>query len=97
MDETTAGTPGGRALEIAVIAVAIVLQLVVLVPFTLASGLAAPMWAVAALVAVWVLFAAGLVRLARVRPLFTPVVPVANAAVLWAAIAAGGSLLGWTA
>src|SRR5665811_1515799 len=97
MNELTAGRPGGRVLPIAAVIVAGVAQLVVLVPFTVSSGLLAPAWAIAVLIALWVAFAFLLARMARRRPLLTPLIPVANAALLWLAISAGGSLLGWTA
>ena len=88
---------GGRALPIAVVAIAGVLQLVVLVPFTVASGLVAPLWAIVGLYILWLAAAAVFVVLARRRPLLTPLVPVVNAALLWAAMTAGERLLGWTA
>jgi len=97
MNEVTAGTPGGRVLPIAAVVVAGVAQLVVLVPFTVASGLVAPAWAIAVLIAMWIAFAFAFVRIARRRPLMTLLVPVANAALLWLAITAGERLLGWTA
>lgn len=89
--------PGGRRLAIATVAVAGVLQLVVLVPFTVASGLLAPLWAIVAFYALWAAGALLLVLIARSRPLATPLVPVANAALLWLGITLGEALLGWTA
>jgi hypothetical protein len=86
-----------RALHAAVIAVAALLQLVVLVPFTVSSGLVAPVWAIGGLLLLWAAGAGLLVRLARTRPLATPLVPLGNAAVLWAAITLGEQVLGWTA
>lgn len=80
-----------------VVAVAIVLHLVVLVPFTVASGLVAPFWAIAAFFGLWLVGAGTLVLLARRRPLVAPLVPVVNATLLWAAITAGEGWLGWTA
>ena len=38
-----------------------------------------------------------LIRLARTRPLLTPLVPVVNGAVWYAVISLGGAVLGWTA
>ncbi|HYN96196.1 MAG TPA: hypothetical protein VES42_20320 [Pilimelia sp.] len=62
-----------------------------------ASGLVAPGWAVALLLAMWaglLLFGAWL---RRRRPLLTPLVPIA-ALLLWlAVITAGETLLNWTA
>ena len=97
MEQARARNRGGRMLPIAVVVVAVVLQLVVLVPFTLGSGLVAPAWAMILLVLLWLGFAGALVATARRRPLWTPLIPVVNAALLWLAIAAGGALLGWTA
>jgi hypothetical protein len=94
---TTATGGAGRLVPRIVVAVAIVLQLVVLVPFTVASGLVAPLWAIIALHALWVAGAVGLALLARRRPLATPLVPAVNAALLWAAITVGEAWLGWTA
>ena len=88
---------GGRALPIATVVVAGALQLVVLVPFTVASGLVAPLWAIVGLYILWIAATAVLVVLARRRPLLTPLVPVVNAVLLWAAITAGETFLGWTA
>lgn len=88
--------PGGRVLPVVVVAVAAIAQLVVLVPFTVASGLVAPLWAIVALYLLWAGAAYLFVRLARRRPLATPVVPAANALLLWAVITLGQQLLGWT-
>jgi hypothetical protein len=79
------------------IVIAAILQLIVLVPFTVASGLVAPPWAIATLSLVWFLCAAVLWQVAIRRPLAAPAIPIANAAVLWAAIAAGETWLGWVA
>lgn len=91
---SSAGRGGGMA-AVAVTA-AIVGQLVVLVPFTVASGLLAPLWAIALLYAVWVAAALALIPVARRRPLAAPLVPVANAVLLVAILAAGAAWLGWT-
>jgi hypothetical protein len=62
-----------------------------------ASGLVAPGWAVAGLLALWGVLLVLAVWLRRTRPLLTPLVPVA-AVVLWfLAISAGEAWLGWTA
>ena len=84
-------------LDFAAIALAVIGQAVVLVPFTVASGLVAPMWAV---MIFYVMGAASVVllwRTARSRPLAAPLVPIANAALLAAAVTAGETWLGWTA
>lgn len=91
-----ANRPGRRALPVLAVAVAVVGHLVVLVPFTVASGLLAPLWAVVGLHGLWLAGALVLLRLARHRPLLAPLVPAVNAAVLWAALSAGGLWLGWT-
>lgn len=89
--------PRGRVLRGVAVAVAAIGQLIVLVPFTVASGLLAPLWAVVALYAIWTLSAAGLVLLARTRPFATLLVPMANAALWWLVITIGERVLGWTA
>lgn len=87
----------GRWPRLATVTLAVLLQLIMLVPFTVASGLVAPIWAVVALYVVWLGAAAVLFVLARRRPLLTPLVPIVNAAVLWGTIALGDVWLGWTA
>ena len=85
-----------RGLRIGAVVVAGVLQAVVLVPFTIASGLLAPLWAVLALYGAWAVGVWALVLTARRRPLATPLVPVASAFVVWVVITAGEAWLGWT-
>jgi hypothetical protein len=80
-----------------VIGIAIAMQLVVAVPFTVGLGLLAPPWAIIVGWAVWFLAAGTLGVSARRRPLLTPLVPVTNAALLFAFITFGDSVLGWTA
>lgn len=75
----------------------VILQLVVLVPFTLASGLLAPLGAVIILHIVWVCASVVLIVLLRRRSMFTFLVPVINAVVWWVTLAAGDAWLGWTA
>lgn len=87
----------GRLLRVAAIVLAAALQLVVLVPFTVASGLVAPLWAMLALYVLWAAAVLLLVRTARRQPLAAPLVPVANAVLLWLAITLGELALGWTA
>lgn len=81
----------------AVVAFAAVLQLVVLVPLTVASGLLAPAWAVVLFHLLWLAAAVAFVRTARSKPTATPLVPLANAALLWAGLTLGDLWLGWTA
>lgn len=92
-----AGGGGGRGLPALAVAAAVVGQLVVLVPFTVASGLVAPAWAVVALHLLWLVCAALLWRTAHRRPLAAPLVPLGNAGVLWVLVTLGDIALGWTA
>jgi hypothetical protein len=86
-----------RIVSTIVIALAATLQLVVAVPFTVATGLVAPLWAIVIAWTLWVAAAVILVMTARRRPLATPVVPLVNAALLWLLITIGEAALGWTA
>ncbi|HVL98318.1 MAG TPA: hypothetical protein VM324_03400 [Egibacteraceae bacterium] len=86
----------GRARAVVVV-LAGVAQLIVLAPFTVASGLLAPLWAVGAFHVLWLGAAVVFVRVARRRPAATPLVPLANAALLWVAVTMGDMWLGWTA
>lgn len=64
--------------------------------FLLVSGLVAPLWAVALLMAIWVVLLITGYRY-RHRPLIVLMMPVA-AAVAWFVVVQGGSMLfGWTA
>jgi hypothetical protein len=87
----------GRPARIVIAVMAMGMQLVVLVPFTVASGLLAPLWAVITFHVLWLGFAVALGVLLRRRSRLALAVPLLNAAVLWAGIALGESLLGWTA
>jgi hypothetical protein len=89
--------PRGSVLSLVTVVLAVALQLVVLVPFTVASGLLAPLWAVVALHGLWLAAAFVLLRTARRRPLAAPLVPVANGLLLWLALTLGELWLGWTA
>lgn len=98
MDSTTMGRRRtGQALRIAAIVLAVAGHVILLVPFTVASGLLAPLWAVIGFHALWLAAAVILVRTARRRPLACPLVPVAYGVLLWVLIAAGGAWLGWSA
>lgn len=90
-------TEDGRVVTTLIVAVAVVLQLVVAVPFTAASGLLAPLWGVVAAWMLWLVAAIALVLVARRRPLLAPVVPLVNVVLLWALITGGDLWLGWTA
>jgi len=90
-----APSPLRRVLSVIAVVLAWALQSVV-GWLTLSSGLVAPLWAIVVLVGLWLAAALLLVRTARRQPLATPLVPLANGLLWWAAIAAGGTLLGWT-
>jgi amino acid transporter len=87
--------PHGRVPRAAAVTVAALGQVLVLVPFTVASGLMAPLWAVVVLLAAWTVAAVGLVLLARRRPFVTPLVPVGSFVLWWLVMTAGERLLGW--
>jgi hypothetical protein len=89
--------PGTSPAEKVVAVLAAAVQLVVLVPFTVASGLLAPLWAIVGFHVLWVAGAVVFVRLVRRRPLATPLVPLGNAVLLGLGLSAGGAWLGWTA
>jgi hypothetical protein len=94
---STSTGSGGRALTLVAMVLAVALQTVVLVPFTVASGLVAPLWAVVGLYALGAASVLLLVRTLRRAPRWAPAIPVANGLLLWLAITAGERLLGWTA
>ena len=64
--------------------------------FYLTSGLVAPPWAAVLLIVVWAAFTVLLWRWRR-SPVRALLLPFGEAAVWFAAISAGQSLLGWTA
>ncbi len=66
--------------------------------FTVAAiGLiSVPPWAIVGLVGLWLAAGAYLVSTARRHPLAAPLVPIANALLLWGAVAAGENWLDWT-
>jgi len=61
-----------------------------------ASGLLAPMWAIAVLMVVWSGLLVLAIWLLRTRPLLTPLVPVFALAFWFLALTAGEAWLGWT-
>ncbi len=100
MDATVRRTDtsgGDRWPRAAAVVLAVILQAIVLVPFTVASGLLAPLWAIAVFYVLWVIATGALVLVARRRPLLAPLVPIVNAALLWGGITFGDVVLGWTA
>lgn len=60
------------------------------------SGLLAPLWAVVALLVVWVLLAVVAVLVHRRHGAWSLLVPVAAVAIWFGALTAGEQLLGWT-
>ena len=65
--------------------------------FYLASGLVAPLWAVALLLVWWAVLTVAGVRLVRNRSYLVLLVPVAAAATWFGVLWFGGEVLGWTA
>jgi hypothetical protein len=68
----------------------------VLLPFYLASGLLAPLWAIILLMLVWALLFALAIRWFRSYPYRVILLPVAAAAIWFATMSAGEAWLGWT-
>ena len=73
-----------------------VLLLVGMLPFFLASGLMAPMWAVVGLLLVWLVLITMAVRWFRSRPYVVLALPFVAAAVWFGAMYAGEAFLGWS-
>ena len=64
--------------------------------YYLASGLLAPLWAVAILLVIWLaLFVLGCVWFRR-HPLRVLAIPLAAVVIWYGTISAGGAFLGWT-
>ena len=76
---------------------AVLIQLVVLFPFTLASGLLAPLSGVVALHALWIAHASVLVMLLRRRSGWALFLPLVNASLWWSTMTFGDIVLGWAA
>jgi hypothetical protein len=65
--------------------------------FYASSGLLAPAWAVAVLLAIWLLLLIVAIQLLRVRrPLYVLPIPVAAWLIWFGALTAGENWLGWT-
>ena len=79
-----------------VVAVLGIALLLVALPFYLASGLLAPLWAIVVLLLVWGLLFVLACRWFRRHPYRVLVLPVLAAAFWFASISAGEALLGWT-
>lgn len=65
--------------------------------FILVSGLAAPLWAVLALLIIWGALLVLGIRWWRITPLVAIAIPVAMFLLWLATLAAGGALLDWSA
>ena len=87
---------GRRILE-RVVATLGVLGLFGVLPFYVASGLAAPLWAVVLLLAFWLVLLVAAIRWFTLRPWWILAMPVVAAAVWWLTMTLGESLLGWQA
>ena len=92
----SSGGSGHHPLKVIAVASAVVLHAVVLVPFTVASGLVAPWPAIALLYVLWLVMAGALWVVARRQPLAAPLVPLVNAGLLFCLITFGETVLGWT-
>lgn len=71
--------------------------LVAALPFYLASGLMAPLWAIGVLLLIWVVLFALACRWFRRHPYRVIILPVVAAAVWFGGMTAGELLLDWTA
>lgn len=89
--------PGQRWLAWLLVVLSVAAQLVVLVPFTIAAGLLAPLWAVVLLHVLWAGYAVLLWWTVRRRPLVSPLVPLGSAATWFAVMSLGEAVFGWTA
>lgn len=89
------GESTSRVLGYVVAVLGIALLLVVL-PFYLASGLVAPLWAIVVLLLVWALLFVLACRWFRRHPYRVLLLPVLAAAAWFGTISAGEAFLGWT-
>lgn len=74
-----------------------VLGLFAVLPFYIASGLAAPLWAIVLLMAFWLALLATAIRWFTRFPWPILAMPFVAAAVWWLTMTLGESLLGWQA
>ena len=74
-----------------------VLGLFAVLPFFVASGLAAPLWAVALLLAFWLALLVTAIRQFTRHPWPILAMPFVAAAVWWLTMTLGESVLGWQA
>jgi len=87
---------GRRILE-RVVATLGVLGLLGVLPFFVASGLAAPLWAVVLLLILWLALLVVAIRQFSRMPWLVPALPFVAAAVWWLTMTLGESVLGWQA
>ncbi len=66
-------------------------------PYYLASGLVAPLWAIIVLLLAWLGLLALALLAVRARSAWAIAVPVAAVALWWCAVTAGEIVLGWQA
>lgn len=74
-----------------------VLGLFGVLPFFVAAGLAAPLWAVVLLLAFWLVLLVVAIRRFTRRPWLVLALPFVAAAVWWLTMTLGESVLGWQA
>lgn len=86
----------GRIVEYVVPILGMTLMIVVL-PFYLASGLTAPLWAIVVLLFIWVLLFRQAIKWFRTHPLRVALLPFIAAAIWFGVMVAGEAFLGWTA
>lgn len=87
----------GRQILERVAAIVGVLGLFAVLPFYLASGLAAPLWAIVVLLAFWLLLLVTAIRWFTRRPWVILAMPFVAAAVWWLTLTVGEQTLGWQA
>jgi len=66
-------------------------------PFYLASGLVAPLWAIVVLLAVWLVLLGACLWAVRARSAWGLAVPFIAVGIWFVVLSAGEALLGWTA
>jgi hypothetical protein len=74
-----------------------ILLLVAILPFYLASGLSAPLWAILMLLLIWGVLFTLAIKWFRPRPFVVLILPFVAAAIWFAVMTAGEAFLGWTA
>ncbi|MEO6020799.1 MAG: hypothetical protein ABIP45_11185 [Knoellia sp.] len=74
-----------------------ILGLFAILPFYLASGLVAPLWAIVGLMAFWITLLVTGIRWFTKRPWVVLAIPFIAAAMWWLTITVGEQALGWQA